>query len=73
MKGPLVRTRLTLLLLLAYAFTTNAQPLPPPLPRADDGSVIDVLVVYTQNARAVAGGSHPQALAMIDAFGQESA
>lgn len=62
-----MRTRLTLLLLLAYAFTTNAQPLPPPLPRADDGSVIDVLVVYTQNARAVAGGSHPQALAMIDA------
>src|SRR5690606_32772610 len=42
-----------------------AQPLPPP--RADDGSVLDIMVLFTQNARAIAGGTNGQTVAMISA------
>ncbi|MBK8137568.1 MAG: hypothetical protein IPK52_17435 [Chloroflexi bacterium] len=58
--------RLIVLLILLLAPVDYAQPLPLPEPRADSGSILDVLVVYTQNARAVAGGTHPQTLTMID-------
>lgn len=55
--------------LLCFLMTavSFAQPLPPPALRADDGAIIDVMVLYTQNARAIAGGSDGQAVAMISA------
>ena len=54
-----------LVLFFLLTAVSAAQPLPPPPPRADDGSMIDVMALYTQNARAIAGGSDAQAVAMI--------
>lgn len=54
-----------LLIFFLLSIISAAQPLPPPTPRADDGSIIDVMVLYTQNAHAIAGESDAQAVAMI--------
>lgn len=51
-------------LFLFIGMISAAQPLPP---RADDGSHIDVMVLYTQNARAIAGGSDAQTISAIAA------
>ena len=56
-----------LLMFFLLSGISAAQPLPPPAPRADDGSIIDVMVLYTRNALAIAGGSDGQAVAMISA------
>ena len=55
----------SLLIFFLLTAVSAAQPLPPPAPRADDGTVIDVMVLYTQNARAIAGGSAAEAVVMI--------
>ena len=57
----------SLLILFLLTTVSAAQPLPPPAPRADDGTMIDVMVLYTQNARAITGGSAAQAVAAISA------
>lgn len=57
---------ISILILFCCVMTVAAQPLPPPGTRADDGSTIDVLVIYTQNARAIAGGTHPQTITLIN-------
>lgn len=54
-----------LLFLFILLASTATRPAALAAPRADDGGVIDVLVVYTQNARAIAGGTDAQAVEMI--------
>jgi hypothetical protein len=59
--------QVSLLIFFLLTAISYAQPLPPPELRADDGTVIEVMVLYTQNARAIAGGSGAQTVEMIDA------
>lgn len=49
------------------AIIASAQPLQMQAPRADDGTVIDIIALYTQNARAIAGGADGQAVTLISA------
>lgn len=58
---------ISVLIFFLLSAITAAQPLPPPAPRADDGTMVDVMVLYTQNARAVAGGSDATTVAAISA------